>query len=82
MTAYPMQGDQEACLAAGMDDYFSTPLTSEVLRQTLARWISEMEQTERDTSDSRRTPTFIRCFLYIPFRREYHESSFRQGRRQ
>jgi len=47
MTAYSMQGDQEACLAAWMDDYFSTPLTSEGLRQTLVRWISEMEQTER-----------------------------------
>ena len=77
-----MQGDQEACLAAEMDDYLSTPLTSEGLRQTLASWISEMEQTERDISDSRRMPAFIRCFLYIPFRREYHESSFRQGRRQ
>ncbi|MGB0561411.1 MAG: response regulator, partial [Spirulinaceae cyanobacterium] len=37
MTANAMQGDREACLAAGMDDYVSKPLKIEVLKQALER---------------------------------------------
>ena len=37
MTANAMQGDREACLAAGMDDYLSKPITLAKLRETLGR---------------------------------------------
>jgi two-component system sensor histidine kinase/response regulator len=38
MTAHAMKGDRERCIAAGMDDYISKPVRSEVVDDTLERW--------------------------------------------
>ncbi len=40
LTAHAIQGDDQACLAAGMDDYLSKPFTQAQLAAKLARWLA------------------------------------------
>jgi PAS domain S-box-containing protein len=50
MTADAMQGDRERCLAAGMQDYVSKPVSLESLGAVLARWGRTMPLAMHDAS--------------------------------
>jgi PAS domain S-box-containing protein len=42
MTANAMQGDREACIAGGMDDYVSKPIDRHRLAEVLERWADRL----------------------------------------
>ncbi|GJL54752.1 MAG: hypothetical protein NPIRA02_18840 [Nitrospirales bacterium] len=41
MTANAMQGDREACLSAGMDDYITKPVSPQQLADMVQKWLPE-----------------------------------------
>jgi signal transduction histidine kinase/ligand-binding sensor domain-containing protein/DNA-binding response OmpR family regulator len=46
MTAHSMQGDKDSCLEAGMNDYISKPIKSEVVYRMVEKWIHEKSQDQ------------------------------------
>jgi len=42
-TAYAMQGDDQKCYAAGMDDYITKPVKKQAVIHVLSKWIEEIK---------------------------------------
>src|SRR5207302_5042940 len=55
VTANAMKGEDERCLAAGMDAYLAKPVNMDQLRATLERWMP-IDDVGRATSDADDTP--------------------------
>ena len=49
MTANAMAGDRDRCLAAGMDDYLTKPISRELLIRGVARWLPEQVEQANAT---------------------------------
>ena len=61
VTANAMKGEDERCLAAGMDAYLAKPVNMDQLRVTLERWmpIDDVSRETHDTKDAPKAPSAI-----------------------
>jgi CheY-like chemotaxis protein/HPt (histidine-containing phosphotransfer) domain-containing protein len=57
VTANAMKGEEERCLASGMDAYLAKPVSIERLRATLERWLPIRDESSVDDRTEQREPT-------------------------
>jgi CheY-like chemotaxis protein len=54
LTANAMRGDREKCIAAGMNDYISKPVSARALLGVLEKWLPALERAAPDTAEAPR----------------------------
>lgn len=48
MTAHAMEGDREKCIAEGMDDYISKPVSPKLLKEVIHKWLNKSADADQE----------------------------------
>ncbi len=81
MTANATDRDRELCMAAGMDDYITKPVSLDALREVLARWMPDHEGRPDESERTQAEPDAVIGIPIDPevmhrFREELGEKAF------